>query len=477
MYNMRKVIVALLVSMLVVVIMSSCTDETIGGSIADVETTIVTDSSFTITGLSYSNTHIQSRSSRETSNSSGRTIIQLLGVLKSNGYGTLTSDVVTQFMPTEAIDISGTKEEWIDSCRLAMRIPTQGFTGDSLVPMRLNVYKLNKQLPNPIYSDFDVKDYYSVGDLIGTASYSANALMKGTTTNSLSYRTVYVPLPVELGRELYRKYQESPETFKDPRVFAQYFPGLYIANSYGSGRVMRFYDTEVEIWYKKEVTGDDGTTEIEEGLQQTVLTSTPEVLSNNNIKLVPDPKVESMIAGGDAIVMGPAGYDVEVEFPIYDVISNYIKSIGKGLSVINSLSMSIPVELVDNDCEIAPPKYLMMVKSRYKDEFFAADSIVNDKTSFYATYDATKKSYEFTNLRQYILDVVSDGFEISRDDYMFTLTPVDIDFYTSTSGSYYYGYTSSTSITKVSPGISVPSIAKLRLDKAKIKLTFSRQSI
>ena len=75
----------------------------------------------------------------------------------------MTSDVVAQFMPTSKIDTVGVHggAQWIDSCFITMRVAEGDFTGDSLAPMRMEIYELNHQLPIPIFSDFDPSTYYS----------------------------------------------------------------------------------------------------------------------------------------------------------------------------------------------------------------------------------------------------------------------------------------------------------------------------
>lgn len=60
-----------------------------------------------------------------------RTSTQLVGLLKADGYGTLSSEVVTQFIPAALIDTMGVSSEMIDSCRLMLAITGDGFTGDS----------------------------------------------------------------------------------------------------------------------------------------------------------------------------------------------------------------------------------------------------------------------------------------------------------------------------------------------------------
>ena len=180
---MRNLFYAVFVLLAVAGLSISCADETIGSSLNDTSATIIEDSTFTITGVTVRSTHLRSRSS-----------YQLIGKINSPGYGTLTSDAVMQFMPASSIVTEGVTADKIDSCRLLMAIDAGDFTGDSLATMRMSVYRLNKQLPNPIYSDFNPSGYYSAGDFLGSTAYSATAIQQGTS--SAAYRTVSIPMPV-----------------------------------------------------------------------------------------------------------------------------------------------------------------------------------------------------------------------------------------------------------------------------------------
>ena len=90
----------------------ACTDETIGVSITDSVSSIIEDSSFVITGHSVLNDRVQMRTSTK-----------MLGVLQADGFGRLSAEAVTSWMPAVSIDTAGTRVEWIDSCRLKLRIP------------------------------------------------------------------------------------------------------------------------------------------------------------------------------------------------------------------------------------------------------------------------------------------------------------------------------------------------------------------
>ena len=179
------------------------------------------------------------------------------------------------------------------------------------------------------------------------------------------------------------------------------------------------------------------------------------------------------IDGGEQIIVAPVGRDVEIQFPINEVISYYKQHSGS-LSVVNSLSFKIPVELIKNDYSIAPPANLLLVQSDKKEKFFLDNELVNNETSFYASYNSTDKCYIFSGMRNYLLKMLEKE-SIEPSDYTFTLTPVTVVTESNTSNSY-YGQTTQY-VSSIDPYIGAPVMVKLDLDKAEINLTFAKQTI
>ena len=465
-----------LLAVAVLLALYACTDETIGVSITDGVSSIIEDSSFVITGHSVRNDRVQMRTSTK-----------MLGALQADGYGSITAEAVTMWMPAVTIDTAGVTADMIDSCRLKLRLPYRsGFTGDSLAPMRLNVYRLNKALPNPIYSDFDPTGYYDSSDLLASESYSPTSgwieMSTSYVTGTSEYdtvRVISVPMPVELGRELFSTYVNDPSKFSSPKAFADVFPGIYINNSYGSGHVVNIKATELDVYYRQHIYNDDGTDTIYPAQCQSYLASTPEVISNNIIRFDMDDALTSMANSGEALIVAPAGYEVQVRFPIQDIIDKYRSNIGNNRSVINTLSLELPVSIPFTEYNIQPPTYLLMVKTSKKDTFINGDSLTNNKDSFYAVYNSLTKTYTFSGLRNYVLNILNNqGGIATEDDINFTITPVDVTTYVYSSGySYYYGSGTTTAVTKISPMVSRPAVARLLLDKAKIKITYSKQIV
>lgn len=470
--RLMKKTVTIIFTLLMLLGAYSCSDENIGHSITDTKSAIIEDTSFVMTGVSVPNTKLQARTST-----------QLVGDINCAGYGRLKSDVVCQLMPANRIDTIGTNADLIDSCRLVLSLKaSDGFTGDALAPMRMTVYELNKQLPEPIYSDFSAEGYYDAANPIASVSYSpASAKQYQETSYSgstASWREVSIPMPVAYAKRMHNLYITNKAAFSDPEEFKKHFPGLYITNSYGSGRVMNYYATDFDVYYRQHTTVRDTVDTIQVS-HQAYAASTPEVITNNNLSLSVDQSVKEMVANGEAIVMGPSGYEVEVKFPIQDIINTYKANTADGLAIINSLQLTIPVEQISNEYSIAPPAYLLMVKKDKKNAFFEGDSLTNNKDSFYATYDASGKQYVFSGLRPYILNIINHkGGIASEEDINLTLTPIDVVSYTQTSSYYYYyGTSQQTVVTKISPAVSQPAIGKLRLDKAKIKIVYSKQTV
>jgi hypothetical protein len=273
-------------------------------------------------------------------------------------------------------------------------------------------------------------------------------------------------------------YKSNPEKFASPKAFADVFPGIYITNSYGSGHVLNIKATEFDVYYHKHTWQGD-TVEVDSARAQTYLASTPEVISNNIIRYDIDDAVTDMVNNGEAIIAAPAGYEVQVRLPIQEIIDRFQANVGTNQAIINTLSLTLPTSVPATEYNIKPPTYLLMVRTSKKDNFINGDSLVNNKDSFYAVYESYSKEYQFTGLRDYIINIINNqGGIATEDDCNFTITPVDVTYYTYPSSySYYYGSSSSTTVTKISPMVSRPAIVRLLLDQAKTKITYSKQIV
>ncbi|MCI9607508.1 MAG: DUF4270 domain-containing protein [Muribaculaceae bacterium] len=447
--------------LLAAIAMTACDDTTssIGSSLITEDTQIIIDSTFVVTGRSTLNPVVQSR-----------TLTQLIGKFDAKEFGSISSDIVCQFMPSLTLETEGVTVEDVDSAKLIMFMLPGDFTGDSLVPMGMNVFRLNKALPSPIYSNFNPGDYYDPTP-IGSAIYTGHA-MHNDSINSLNFRSVTVDLPRSLGQELFEGFEKNPDVFSSPSEFAKFFPGLYIANSFGSGRIMNITETRINLYYRQhaKVTVDNVEKDTIYNKVRSYFAVTPEVITNNNIDLSISPELTTLAQTGAPLIVAPAGMEVTLQMPTPDLIQTYRKGAGS-LSVLNTLTLSIPAEEIANDYGIDPPEQVLLVLANEKDKFFAENKITDNKTSFIATYNSTTKTYDFSEMRGYLAEMLEKE-TVAADDYTFVLTAVNVET-ESSSNSYYQ--TSVSYVTTISPYVTKPAMVRLKLEDAKIKLTYTRQ--
>ena len=64
-------------------------------------------------------------------------------------------------------------------------------------------------------------------------------------------------------------------------------------------------------------------------LVRSYMAVTPEVITNNNIDLTISPEIRGMINSGDNILIAPAGTEVELTFPLADILASYRRGASK----------------------------------------------------------------------------------------------------------------------------------------------------
>lgn len=446
--------------------LTSCDDENIGSSIVNGDVSIEVDSSFTVTGHSVRYADFNSRSES-----------LLIGRLSAEGFGDLEAYFASRLMPANAISIPDTIPlDSVKGMRLRFRMKSTDFTGDSLAPQQLTVYNLTKQLPDDINNTTDLDGYYDTSSPLGVSSYTVTAL--GTDNVNSANRSINIELSKDFARELVYKYRTTPSVFQWPDKFAELFPGIVVKSTFGRGLVANISNTEFITYYNvpaKKTVVVDGVGVVRDTLHTdstSIFAITPEVLSANLMQMRPAQNIVERIAAGECIMMSPGGYNVEVAFPAQDILNRYLSD-NFNLGVINALTYEIPAHTVENSYDIAPPPYILMIKTSKMEEYFSNNDIPEDEDTdaFWAAYDASKGSYTFSSMRPYIVDLMRKG-TVNPEDTQFTLVPVNIT--TEQAGS---TYNPKTVVTGCRYYIAHPTICRLDIPGSKVKFTYSRQVI
>ena len=438
----------------------ACEDNasSIGSSLTGDTVEIIIDSSFTISGTTHRVNAIRPKTTE-----------QLIGSITIPGYGTLASEVVTQFLPSTLLDTANYTAANIDSICLTMSYLPTDFIGDSVAPLGVAAYPLTKLLPNDIASDFNPEGYYST-TMLGSKIYNASTIDDATTA-ATGYRTISIKLPNSLGRRIFNDFIEDPSNFANGRVFSEnVFPGVYLKNSFGSGRLTVVKVTGLGFYFTKITEDEEDNTKDTITAQHQYMLVTPEVISNNDLKYTMDEGLRAKLDAGENILVAPAGTETEFQFPIKDIIDTYRRQ-GGNQSVLNSLTFRLPVDSIVSG--VIPPPYVLMVLKKDREEFFAKNKLPDNITSFYAQYNASTGYYAFSSLRSYLLEML-ERETIEEEDYTFDLVPVQINF-ESTVSSYYS--TANYVESEVLPYLVTPAVGQLNFDKARVQLIFSRLQV
>lgn len=453
--------------------LASCENEvpTIGSSLATGEVNITVDSL---------NVAIPASSVFEDAFDS-RGQVTLLGSLYAEPYGSLTCSYAARLIPATSLPLPDSiTASHIDSLCVMVRVARGALAGDSLAPQQLRVYALTKQLPSDIRSDFDPTGFYDSSSLLGTRSYTLSVL--GSNDTVYRKKTVFnipVTLPREDALRVFEAYKAGDPAFGWPQAFAQKMPGIYVEPSFGMGAVADVGNTTFALFYHYTTTetsvDDDGNvvkTPVNNVGSLPVFTTGPAALSASRVKYTPSTSIKSLVASGRNVITTPGGYTVRMRLPMEKVLEEYNTKVST-LTLINSLSLSIPARAVENDYGITVPKTLLLVKASEAPGFFTNLRVPDNKTSFYAEYDAEKGCYTFSSMRDYVIALSQKG-TVTDDDCTFVAIPVTIETET------YYDTderVQKTLVTLCQRYFSLPTMVELETDRALIVFTYSAQSI
>ena len=396
-----------------------------------------------------------------------RTKSPVLGEYSDPVYGTIKSDYIGQFYYSETSKFENGAV--IDSVQLTMTYSS--FIGDSLAPMQVSAYKVNKSLPSMAYNNIDPEEYSDVSSPLGVQTFTGkNAVYKDIPYSSSSYygnvidtlRVYYVNinLPKSLGEDFLQKYNDpSSAVFKNADAFNAYFKGLYITPTFGNSTVINISLTSIDINYHY-AKGDTTLT------SKFVLNMTPEVIqinhvANNHSNLLPD-------NGEKTYVASPAGVNTKIIFPLSQ-IQDKLKA-----GALNQAYFSVKA-LVENNhdnnlVKIAPPAYMLLIHQDSLKSFFEKGKLMDNKTSFLAPFTSASYTYNFGNIATMInyykeVDKYKNG--TATFDLPFLLVPVNV----STSNS---GYNTNVTYTGVQ-NLMMPAAVTLnkKPEDMKIDLIFS----
>lgn len=302
------------------------------------------------------------------------------------------------------------------------------FFGDSLSPMQVSIYEIDKQnLDKYHYTDIDPKDYTTKSRLLGRKSFSAVDLADSTRNESGHLHQVMIPVDKELGKSIIKENWENPGTFKDSDSFKKFFKGLYVTSEIGDGTVLYIDHVSLEVVfnsYQLDSIGDirkkyNPETEKYDGADSTYLAyrafaSTMEVIQANNIQ-ASDEVEEKVKETGHTYLKSPAGIYTRAILPIGKIMDKENDGIDLGQDTINSVKLTFNAyhQETTNGFSMTPPESVLLIKESEVEDFFIKNMIPNYTTSYVAYF--SNNQYSFTNIMRLITSL-ADEMEKDKEE-------------------------------------------------------------
>ncbi|MCF0203426.1 MAG: DUF4270 domain-containing protein [Bacteroidaceae bacterium] len=290
---------------------------------------------------------------------------------------------------------------------------TKNVTGDTLAPLYLNVYELDKPIP-------DGKDYLSnfnpFGEYIAEGKKPLKSMvftMSDQTLDSTSVNAICIPLNEQythkdkngvektyknIGTYLMRRYYHSladkDGAFDNYNKFAHnVLPGFYFEIANGEGAMATVFGTNLATYFQQ---WDCDTVP-----RQTVFTSfvgTREVLQTTNMEVNSAAVIDLMNDPSCTFMKTPSGLYTEADLPVLDIMRGHEED------SLSTVSCDLQCINVNNESgkSYQPSQYILMIHADSLQNFYLKRKLHDEVTSFIAVYSESKNSYELSNFSSLI---------------------------------------------------------------------------
>jgi len=362
-----------------------------------------------------------------------------LGQFYDPEYGEINAGYISQFYPADGfvLDSMVNKNE-IDSIRLFVLY--RSYIGDSLAPMEVTAYPVVKPLDKHYYTSFDPSAYCDMTSPLAKVSYTARDLNISDSANLAqiangSYKLISIPLPKELGQSFLDEYKKDGHgAFASPEAMAEFFPGVYLASTFGSGSILDVEETRVYIYYDRfgVVQSSTATDSLITGAHFAALRVTKEVIQLNSFSNAHD---EKLLQPSDdkMYIKAPGGMFAKVIIPIPEIIktigdrkfSNVKLSINAYPRQSWEYALSFPGLGAYNTNNLTRSKLLLIEPDSVK-TFFEEQRIADGKTSFFTTFDLASYAYTYDNISNVIQNAIDKAPE---KDLELLVVPTQVSYY------------------------------------------------
>ena len=291
-----------------------------------------------------------------------------------------------------------------DSCEIILYFNKSESYGDSLAPVKVDIYELNEPMSDMrrYYSNFDPKSegYVKTSDVIKSHVFTMANLTYKDSIRNLSGYTDFARICLNdsytdkngitynnYGTHIMRNFYEHPEYFKNSYTFIHNVcPGFFFEVNDGLGVMAKLAEISMNVYYHYQ-----GDTTVYYGVMN--MSATPEVLQTT--KITNDQKALARLVADESCtyLKTPAGIFTEVTLPVEEISQSHV-----GDSLL-SASLSFQRQnskFQDSDYLLQTPKTILMVQKDSLHSFFEQEKLYDQICSYSATL--TNNAYTFSNI-------------------------------------------------------------------------------
>lgn len=354
-----------------------------------------------------------------------RTSTAYLGKYTDPQFGEFSADFIAQFNCTDNFEFPETVQEITG---IKMRMFYDGFFGDSLNAMRMQIDTLDKVIPekelSTFYTSVDPTQYYNENsNPVARKAFAARGTSASDSTivsydsyGNATYYSYYwqdVKLPLTLGQHMFNKYKADKNNYKNAEAFIKnVLKGFYVHCTHGDGTILYINDMQLHLNFKYLIESSSGKVDsLVNG--STIFAATKEVIQANHFQN--SDRLKELVKEKDyTYLKTPAGIFTEVTLPIEEIAEMHMRD------TLNAASITFTRynEKSESKYPMGIPQTLLMVRKCDMHKFFEKNETYDDQTSFIAQYvgsSETANTYSFPNISPLITQCINEK-QASKND-------------------------------------------------------------
>ncbi|MDR3251096.1 MAG: DUF4270 domain-containing protein, partial [Tannerella sp.] len=314
----------------------------------------------------------------------------LLGEMYDPVYGTVKADFICQFYCEEGFKFPRTPYGGrIDSVELLVFYEYASCFGDTLTPMQVTVYPIDKPLKKNFYTNDNPESYSDMNHPLGATSYTVRDLSVSDSIRNLDSYTPFirVKMPVALGQKIYDETVNNPSSFDTQSSFNEFFPGVYITTTFGSGSIIMSQGENVSMrmFYNYAETDSEGQDSLVLAAQWFTVSKEVTQINRFSNSLLDDLLVENAT---HTYIKAPSGVCTRLVLPTKEISQN----VDIQDRFINNFTLNLkylPEE--ERSFAYTPPVHLLLLPEDSVKAFFEGGKIEDSRTSF-LSFDGSSSS-------------------------------------------------------------------------------------